>query len=712
MLFFTDTILYSYAQIFFSNRRWFGAIILISTFVFPLLGLMALLGVIVSNLTAYLLKFDNDKIRSGFYGFNGILFGAASVYYFNLSFFLLFIIPVFIVLTFFISAFLEHYLAESFNLPGLSLPFIVTLYIFIIFLSNYNDINLHHIKIMNTGMFSSLPQLMQNYFNSLSLILFQPNIISGIILAVGLLLFSRVLFLLSISSYLICMLFVNLIIPQQYEPYAILYGFNAILVGFALGGSLILPSGKSFLLVAIASLMIVIITAFFVRLMAPTSLPVLVLPFNFIVLAAIYSLKFRKEQTDLVLLYFKPGSPEENLYYHNKRKSRFDRFKYLYPELPVFGDWLITQAVEGQHTHKEDYKYAWDFEVVDEQDSKFSGTGASLTDYYSFNLPVSAPLDGEIVKVIDGIPDNKPGEAETKNNWGNTVVIKHEYGLFSSLSHLEADSIKVAVGDKVKKGVRIASCGNSGRSPIPHIHLQFQATDKPGDKTFRFPIAHYLEKSGNKHILHTFDYPEVNTVVSNLDVHKTIKNAFDLKLGTRLKFNCNIEDKSFEEEWEVKVNILNELYIESSNGSSAAFFLTNKIFYFTSFVGNRNSALYYFYLSAMQVPLCYHQNLVWEDVYSIDQLPGNTIRYFTEFLLIFKNFISAKGSFCYTEHSEDSVNYLLSNEIKVFGTGPLAFYNKKYTGTVAINPDGDIEEFNFNKSDGRKFTAVILKTEE
>ena len=124
MRFFIDTILFSYAQIFFSHRRWFGAVIMISTFVFPQLGMMALLGVILSNLIAYLLKFDNEKIRSGFYGFNGILFGAASVYYYDLNFFLLYIIPVFIVLTFFISAFLEHYMAESFNLPGLSLPFI------------------------------------------------------------------------------------------------------------------------------------------------------------------------------------------------------------------------------------------------------------------------------------------------------------------------------------------------------------------------------------------------------------------------------------------------------------------------------------------------------------------------------------------------------------------------------------------------------------
>ncbi len=134
MQFFLDATLYSYAQIFFSNRKWFGAVILLATFTMPLLGLIALFGVILSNLTASVLKFDSNKIRTGFYGFNGILFGAASAYYFQLNIELLFLIPVFIIITFFISAVLEHLLEQVFNLPGLSLPFILSIYIFIIFI--------------------------------------------------------------------------------------------------------------------------------------------------------------------------------------------------------------------------------------------------------------------------------------------------------------------------------------------------------------------------------------------------------------------------------------------------------------------------------------------------------------------------------------------------------------------------------------------------
>ena len=53
-----DSILYSYAQIFFSNRRWFGAVIMAATFIIPQIGAMGLLGVVLSNILAHMLKFD------------------------------------------------------------------------------------------------------------------------------------------------------------------------------------------------------------------------------------------------------------------------------------------------------------------------------------------------------------------------------------------------------------------------------------------------------------------------------------------------------------------------------------------------------------------------------------------------------------------------------------------------------------------------------
>ena len=712
MRLFVDSILYSYAQIFFTNRRWFGAAVLASTMLMPRAGLLALLGVVLSNTMAAWLKFDTEKIRSGFYGFNGILLGAAASFYYEIDIFLFALILIFIIISFFVTAVLENHLAVAFNLPGLSLPFVLSIYIFIIFLSNYDFINLADASANDAGYFSSLPQLVIYYFKSMALIIFQPNIISGIIITAALLIFSRVLFTLSIVAFVLNYIFLGLILPGMKDNLIILSSFNSILTAFALGGSLIIPSRKSFFLVIVSTMMVVIFTGFFTRLLSGTYLPLLVLPFNFIVLTAIYSLKFRKDQTDLVLLYFKPGSPEENLYYHNQRKARFDKFKYVFPEFPFFGEWFINQAFEGEHTHKDEWKYAWDFVVVDEKQNQYSGSGDNLTDYFCYSLPAAAVLDGEVVKVIDTIPDNKIGDVNIRKNWGNTVILKHEYGLFSALSHLAADSVKVKEGEKIKKGDIIGKCGNSGRSQYPHIHFQFQTSDKLGDKTYEFPFAHYIANRNGRFELMAFAYPAEGELVRNVEVHKSIKNAFMMRFGEKLKFEYEYKGETKVEEWEIKINMNSDKYIESSEGDIVVIYQTDKVFYLTSYIGEKKSALYYFYLIALRVPLCYQQNLHWNDEYSIAHLPCGWARYASEFLLFFGEMLKAKGNFTYAEQPEDVASYSIKADIQIKGSGIFSFYSKKFNGALTIDPDEGIEEFEFYENNIKIFNAKKLINEE
>jgi murein DD-endopeptidase MepM/ murein hydrolase activator NlpD len=110
---------------------------------------------------------------------------------------------------------------------------------------------------------------------------------------------------------------------------------------------------------------------------------------------------------------------------------------------------------------------------MDEMGHTFRNSGEELTDYYCYNKPVLAPADGWIEDFTDGIEDNPIGEVNLEQNWGNTLVIRHADHLYSSVSHLKKDSIKVSRGDFVKKGDIIAFCGSSGRSPVPHLHFQF-----------------------------------------------------------------------------------------------------------------------------------------------------------------------------------------------------------------------------------------------
>jgi len=706
MNYFLDSVFYSYAQIFFSNRKWFGALILAASMVNPLLGVSALLGLLASNSLAVLLHFDREKIRIGMYGFNGILFGAALTFYYQLSVQLLWLMPVFFLVVFFVSVVLEHHLEQVFNLPGLSLPFVVTVYVFVIFIGNYTGFSESAFVIrLNSGEGTSLYEA---FLKSMALIIFQPDVIAGILLLTGLLLFSRVLFLLSIFGFAVNALFLSLLLPLQYDSLLVLTGFNAILTSFALGGSLIIPSRKNIPLVIIAIMMVIVLTGFFVKAIVPAGLPILVLPFNLIVLLTLYSLRFRKDQTDLVLLYFKPGSPEENHYYHKKRTLRFQNFKLIYPELPFFGEWVVSQGFHGQYTHKGDWKYAFDFKVLGADGKEFDNDGLIPEDYYCYNLPVTAPLDGTIVRIVEGVPENQIGDANIRQNWGNTVIISHKFDLFSSVSHLKADSIKVKEGDKVTKGDIIGRCGNSGRSPYPHLHFQFQASDTLGDATFLFPFSNFIVRDGDKLRLKSFSYPEEGNIVQNIDIHKTIQQGFRFRLGEKFMFNVTEQGRQYTENWEVKVDIWNQLYIESSNGSIAELFITEKVFYFTSYIGEKTGALYAFYLAAMQVPYCYHEKLQWEDEYSVAQLPGMGIRYLSEFFLLWKDMISARGLFRFIRN-EATGEFTLHTSISVKGTSLFRMVQRALDGNVIIDSDGDVTEISLYDQGKEICNAKLIK---
>ncbi len=704
MNFLIDSVLFSYAQIFFSNRKWFGLVIFLVSLLTPKIGFLGLLGVITANLIAYFLKFDLSKIRSGFYGFNGILFGAAVGYFYELSLSIVLLLPVFILITFFITSVLEHYLAVALNLPGLSLPFIISFYIFIIFLSNYGEIQFSkNLQIFDIP--TDFSQPVSIFLKSLGLIILQPSVIAGLIILIAIFFFSRILFLLSIISFIVNFYAIKIILPFQTDGLMVISSVNSILVGIALGGSLIIPSRKSLFLVIISIIMTVITIGFFHQVFLTSRLPIFVLPFNFIVLLVIYSLKFRRDHTDLTLLYFKPGSPEENYYYHHNRKARFERFKYFSVELPFFGEWKVSQGFNGEYTHKDKWKFAWDFVQVDENDKEYKNNGNKSEDYFCYNLPVLAPLDGEVVKIVDKIMDNPIGEVNIDKNWGNTIILKHAEDFYSAISHLKEGSFEVKVGEKVRKGTIIAKCGNSGRSPYPHIHFQFQLTDKIGEKTFKYPLGIFISKSDNEKKLRIFEYPQKGELVKNIETHKIIKNAFDFKLGNKLNFTYEIKNKKFEEEWEVKIDIYNLLYLENNFGEIAYFSLSDKMFYFTSYVGKKNSALYYFYLSSPIIPFTFDSELSWKAPYSVTELTNTKLLYLNELLLLYKNYLRAYGELKFIENEEDDNSFLIITEIKMKGFGIMSFMNSTKRGKIKIDENGNISEIAFYEKNKFIFKA-------
>jgi murein DD-endopeptidase MepM/ murein hydrolase activator NlpD len=523
-----------------------------------------------------------------------------------------------------------------------------------------------------------------------------------------------VLFVLSLAGFFLSSLLVHLLLPDQAPQLLILTGLNSVLVAVALGGSLVIPARKSLVLALLAVMMTVIFTGVFVRLLGASHLPVMVLPFNIIVLGTLYSLKFRQSASGLVLLYFPPGSPEENCYYHHTAQARFEKLRFRLFDLPFAGEWTVSQGHGGKTTHRGDWRHAWDFVVAGEDGRTYADNGSRLEDYHCYRLPVRAPDDGTVALVVDNVPNNPIGAVNLTRNWGNTIILKHADGLYSSLSHLEPNSAKVTVGQVVTRGDILALCGSSGRSPEPHLHVQFQASAHLGDVTLPYPLGVFARKQTAGFALCTSEIPAEGDRVQNLKPHRQLQQAFAFALGDTLRFACRFgaDNDTVIETWHVKVDIFNSLYIESSAGAWVSVLATDSVVYLTGFRGRQHSALYYFYLSAAQLPLGHHPGLAWQDSLPLGKVLRSWVRPLSELFLLLGTPLRADVGYRFETGGEHDGVPVIGSELRISGRGPFRAVRKTSRGRVRISSGGEIAGMEYQRRGQTVFTARRIEDQD
>lgn len=655
----------SYSQIFFSDNSWFGVLLLTVTFLNPYAGAAGLIAVLVSNTLALRLGYDRIAISRGIYGFNSLLTALGLGVTFEHSWLLLIIVILATFLNLLITMSLQGILSKYY-LPFLSLPFLITLWIIILATRSFEALSLNEkgifalnelyklgggtlIKLYETTQAIPLPLAFKAYFASLGAIFFQFNIIAGILIAAGLFFFSRIAFTLSLIGFFSAWWFYQLLgIDMSIFTYNYV-GFNYILTAIAIGGYFFVPSPASYFWTVILTPLVALITVSFYNFFSIFQLPVYSLPFNMVVLMFIYAIKMRLYPSGaLTEVYIQRHSPEENLYTHLISKNRF-RYIYNIPiKLPFWGKWTVSQGHNGEYTHKDEYRHAWDFVINGNNGKQFKNEGNSLTDYYCFEKAVIAPADGVVSDVQDGITDNAVGRENLINNWGNTIVIKHAEAFYSKLSHLKENSIKVRKGDYVKSGDIIAACGNSGRSPYPHLHFQLQSTPYIGSKTTDYPVNHYISDTPNGPVLNSFAHPLINEVVSNVAIDSLLQNAFQFTAGQILEPQIILNQTTVNAKWEVVTNIYNQTYLWEKETQSAAYYMNDgTLFRFTHFEGSRNSLLYLVYLALYEVMLATYDNVTIASKFPAHQIFNNYSLYVHDFIAPFMNLAHANYSLRY-----------------------------------------------------------------
>lgn len=663
-------------MLFFSKNTFFSALIFIVSFFIPVVGFMGLIATIIAISSAELLGFDKLQINSGIYSYSALLFGLgfSTNYEFGNAFMLLLIIGA--ILTMLLSIAISSKLASK-NIPGLSLAFIFTTWIVILAAKNFAGLGLtqRHIYWVNETYAIGGQQLVHliqsienwqvapyisGYFRSLSAIIFQGNIAAGILLSIGLLINSRISFVLSIIGYSIAIVFnqsMGGFNNGDLSYYNI--GTNFMLVAIALGGFYLIPSIQSFfwniVTIPIAYMMVVglgTITYIF-------GLPVFSLPFCIVVILFLYCLQLRKNPKKLVTTPIQYYSPEINLYNFLNGKERLLNKFYLPFSLPVMGKWMVSQGHNGNMTHKGDWSNAIDLVILDDEMKTFQLPGNKPEHFYCYNKPVISPADGIVEEIIDYVPDNEIGNNNTNQNWGNSIIIKHAIGLYSKISHLKLNSIKVSTGSYVKKGDVIAMCGNSGRSPEPHVHFQIQSTPYIGSKTINYPISYFYSTNAKTTEINNYAIPKEGSFVSNITPNVQLQYAFNFQPGLTIDVST---DNQTSQKWEIGTDMYNESFIYCKEENAYAYFISNgTVFYFTNYIGPKESLLYYFYLSAYKVLLSSENKVLVKDTYPLNIFRFNLLRWIQDIVAPFFIFIKIK----YESESVKEDGFLSSGKLSL-----------------------------------------------
>ena len=147
-------------------------------------------------------------------------------------------------------------------------------------------------------------------------------------------------------------------------------------------------------------------------------------------------------------------------------------------KLPFKGEWTVVWGGDTKelnyHVESEAQKNAFDIVITDTKGNSYKTDGKTNEDYYAFGKELIAPCDGEIVLVVDGVKDNKPGILNPIYIPGNTVIIKTSKNEYLFFAHFKQNSIKVKQGQKIKQGQLLGLCGNSGNSSEAHLHFHIQ----------------------------------------------------------------------------------------------------------------------------------------------------------------------------------------------------------------------------------------------
>jgi hypothetical protein len=166
---------------------------------------------------------------------------------------------------------------------------------------------------------------------------------------------------------------------------------------------------------------------------------------------------------------------------------------------PLRGEWLAGNGPSNMSGHRRTalalngvlaigQRFAIDFLQVDSLGRTFVGDSTDNKSYFAYGKEIFSVADGIVVATKDSIPENRPRSPVARavpitleTVGGNHIVVDLGGGQYAFYAHVQPGTLRVRVGDRVKRGQVIALLGNSGNSTEPHLH--FHVVDAIGAGT-------------------------------------------------------------------------------------------------------------------------------------------------------------------------------------------------------------------------------------
>jgi murein DD-endopeptidase MepM/ murein hydrolase activator NlpD len=165
-------------------------------------------------------------------------------------------------------------------------------------------------------------------------------------------------------------------------------------------------------------------------------------------------------------------------------------------------------------------RFAIDWVKLGDDGKTHRGDSSKNASYFAYGSEALAVANGVVTEVKDGIPENVPGgepavPVTLETIGGNHVIVDLGAGRFAFWAHLQPGSVRVKVGEHVKRAQVLGLVGNSGNSSEPHLHFHVSDASSPlGSEGLPYAFdAFDVRKPDNSAAARAKDLPAENEIV-------------------------------------------------------------------------------------------------------------------------------------------------------------------------------------------------------